>query len=292
MIKKPERRSRREPFTPVKNPGLVAAYRGECDAAVKAACQGAELSRSRNDALYVASNLSVLGFLEVSRGSFAAALPPLREVRDLARRMGIREPGIFRWHEDHIEASLAGGLPQEAAELVDELNAQATALGRPGLRAVAGRCTGLLQAATRDTDAALDTLADAIGSHGAEPSFEQARTLLADRTVARRARRKAVARDALTAAQAIFTSTGTVLWAQRAGEELRRVGLRSSPGTLTETERRIAELVQAGHTNREVAAELFLTPKTVEANLSRIYHKLHIRSRTQLARALSNSQEP
>jgi DNA-binding CsgD family transcriptional regulator len=271
---------------------LVAAYRGECDIAVKAACRGAELSRSRNDTLYVAANLSVLGFLEVSRGSFAAALPPLREARDVTRQMGIREPGIFRWHQDHIEACLAGGFPEEAAELVDELNAQAAALGRPALRALAGRCAGLLQAATGDTDAALDTLADATGSHGAEPSFEQARTLLAYGTVARRARRKAVARDALAAAQAIFTSTGTVLWAQRAGEELRRVGLRSSPGTLTETERRIAELVQAGQTNREVAAELFLTPKTVEANLSRIYHKLHIRSRTQLARALSNSQEP
>jgi DNA-binding CsgD family transcriptional regulator len=242
--------------------------------------------------LYVAANLSVLGFLEVSRGSFAAALPLLREVRDLARRMGIREPGIFRWHEDHIEASLAAGSPEEAAELVGELNAQAAALGRPGLQALADRCTGLLQAATGNTDAALGTLAGATRNQGPEPSFEQARTLLAYGTVARRARRKAVARDALTAAQALFTRTGTVLWAQRAGEELRRVGLRSAPGTLTETERRIAELVQAGQTNREVAAELFLSPKTVEANLSRIYHKLHIRSRTQLARALSDSQEP
>ena len=93
----------------------------------------AELSRSRNDTLYVAANLSVLGFMEVSRGSFAAALPPLREARDLTHRIGIREPGVFRWHQDHIEASLAGGFPEEAAELVGELNAQAAALGRPGL---------------------------------------------------------------------------------------------------------------------------------------------------------------
>jgi DNA-binding CsgD family transcriptional regulator len=290
------RLQRWDPYTDdgplLKATALVAAYRGDYDTAVKTAGRGADVSRRRNDTVYVAANLSVLGFLEVSRGNFAGALPPLREVRDITRRMGISEPGIFRWHEDHIEASLAAGFPDEAAELADELKTQAGALGRPGLRALADRCTGLVQAATGDTAMALDTLAGATRNANAEPSFEHARTLLAYGTIARRARRKALAQDALTRAQTIFTTTGTILWAQRASEELRRVGLRSAPGTLTETERRIAELVQAGHTNREIAAELFLSPKTVEANLSRIYHKLHVSSRTQLARVLPASQQP
>jgi DNA-binding CsgD family transcriptional regulator len=77
------------------------------------------------------------------------------------------------------------------------------------------------------------------------------------------------------------------LWAERAREEIRRIGLRPSrDGGLTDTEQKVAELVAAGRTNKEVAGELFLSVKTVEANLSRIYRKLGVRSRTELSRRL------
>jgi DNA-binding NarL/FixJ family response regulator len=270
---------------------LLAACRGDCPAAAEAATRGTELARLGNDTRFLAANLSVLGFLEVSRGEFTAALAPLRETRSISRQLGTREPGVLRWHEDHIEASLAAGFLDEAAEIAVELQAQADALGRPGLRVLADRCTGLVQAAGGDTAQAIAILA-AAARPGAEQPFEHARTLLAYGTVARRARRKAAASQALTAAQTSFTAIGAVLWARRAASELRRVGLRTTPGTLTETERRIAELVSTGYTNREVAAELFLSAKTVEANLSRIYHKLQIRSRAQLARALADHHRP
>jgi DNA-binding CsgD family transcriptional regulator len=271
---------------------LPAAYLGDAETAADAATRGAEIARNHNDANFTVHNLCVLGFVEASRGRFAAALPALREARAITRRMGVRDAGVYRWHAEHIEASLAAGCAGEAAQIAAELRAQAETLGRPGLRALAGRCTGLVEAATGDVHQGLSTLTIAAGRAGAELPFEHARTLLALGTVARRARRKAEARDALTSACTYFTTIGAELWAQRAAEELRRVGLRTAPGTLTETERRIAELVVSGRTNREVAAEVFLTVKTVEANLSRIYHKLHVRSRTQLAHALAHSPEP
>jgi DNA-binding CsgD family transcriptional regulator len=79
-----------------------------------------------------------------------------------------------------------------------------------------------------------------------------------------------------------------VLWAQRAQSELRRVGLRpAAPDQLTDSERRVAELTASGLKNREVAVQLFMSPKTVEATLARAYRKLGIRSRAQLALSLA-----
>jgi DNA-binding CsgD family transcriptional regulator len=103
-------------------------------------------------------------------------------------------------------------------------------------------------------------------------------------TVERRAKRKREARDTLSRALEVFERLGAVSWAERARGELARIGGRApSPLDLTPTEGRVAELVAAGSTNREVADALFLSIHTVEANLKRIYRKLGIRSRTELA---------
>ena len=264
---------------------LVAAYRGDAATTADAATRGAKLARSQDDIIFTTQNLCVLGFLEVSRSQFAAAIAPLREARALTRRMGVREPSVYQWHAEHVEASLATGNLAEAAEITSELHELARALDRPSLQALAERCAALVQAAQGQADQALSALT-ASTARNAELPFQHARSLLALGTIARRARRKAVARDALTSAQAIFTGMGCALWSERTAAELSRVGLRAAPATLTVTELRIAELVAGGRTNREVAAELFLSVKTVEANLSRIYHKLHVTSRTQLARHL------
>lgn len=95
---------------------------------------------------------------------------------------------------------------------------------------------------------------------------------------------KRPARDALEESVATFESLGARLWAERARIELARIGgRRESTGVLTPTEQRIAELVAEGHTDKEIAATLFVTPKTVGTQLSRIYRKLGVRSRTGLA---------
>jgi DNA-binding CsgD family transcriptional regulator len=120
--------------------------------------------------------------------------------------------------------------------------------------------------------------------------FEHARTLLARGVVERRARRRACAKASFEQALAIFEGVGAGLWAARARAELERVGLRrSAAGDLTAAERRVAQLAAQGLINREVAASLFLSPKTVDANLSRVYRKLGIASRAQLGARMAGA---
>ena len=103
--------------------------------------------------------------------------------------------------------------------------------------------------------------------------------------------RKLVAKESLAEALAIFEQLGAPAWAERAESEIRRLGLRHRPpGELTASERRIAELAAAGLTNRQVAETAFVSPKTVEANLARVYRKLGIRSRASSARASQRKQ--
>jgi DNA-binding NarL/FixJ family response regulator len=95
----------------------------------------------------------------------------------------------------------------------------------------------------------------------------------------------------LEQALALFEKMGAALWAERARGELRRISGRApTTGALTPAEERVAALVVQGKTNREVAAALFLSDRTVEGHLSRIFGKLRIRHRTELGRALATRQ--
>jgi DNA-binding CsgD family transcriptional regulator len=126
---------------------------------------------------------------------------------------------------------------------------------------------------------------EALREHDRLPlPFELGRTLLVRGAVERRAKRKREARDTLTKALEVFNGLGAALWADKARAELARIGGRApSSLDLTPTEDKVAALVAAGSTNREVADALFVSVHTVEANLKRIYRKLGIRSRTELA---------
>jgi DNA-binding CsgD family transcriptional regulator len=125
----------------------------------------------------------------------------------------------------------------------------------------------------------------------AEIPLDHGRTLLALGAAQRRAKRRRDARVTLEKALALFERIGAALWAERARSELRRISGRA-PGTgaLTPAEERVAALVAEGKTNREVAAALFLSDRTVEGHLSRIFGKLGVRHRTELARALASGQ--
>ncbi|HMG63079.1 MAG TPA: LuxR C-terminal-related transcriptional regulator, partial [Streptosporangiaceae bacterium] len=123
---------------------------------------------------------------------------------------------------------------------------------------------------------------------GSECPFEAARSRLALGQVCRRAGYKGMASETLNAAAAAFEELGIPRWAERARDDAGRVGLRPATGTLTETERRVAGLVASGRSNQETAAELFMSVKTVEANLTRVYRKLSVRSRTELANHLNH----
>jgi DNA-binding CsgD family transcriptional regulator len=157
-----------------------------------------------------------------------------------------------------------------------------TAVGR-----LACRCRGLVLAAHGEHERAIEELETAASDpdppQGTNP-FEHARTLLVLGSVLRRAHHKRAARETLELAAEGFDRLGARLWAAKARAELRRIGGRTaSKSELSETERQIVALVVAGRRNREVAVELSLSTNTVAWNLSKIYRKLGVRSRTELA---------
>ena len=162
-------------------------------------------------------------------------------------------------------------------------------LGRVSALAAAARCPGLLAAAAGDGAGAVTELEEALALHaGAPQPLSCARTLLTLGAALRRAKRKRPTREALEAALGAFERAGAALWAGRARAELARIGGRApAAGALTPAEERVAALVAEGRTNREVAAALFLSDRTVEGHLSRVYGKLGVRSRTELARVLA-----
>jgi DNA-binding CsgD family transcriptional regulator len=267
---------------------MADAHRG-LDAARASAELALELGRRTRGTPALHFATAALGLLEVSTGRADEAVVVLAPLVAFARTEHIREPGLTRYVIDQVEALVELARVDEAAELLDWYEANAQRLGRRSALAASRRCRGLLAAAAGRVDDALDAFGRALAEHGAVPlPFDRARTLLAFGATLRRAKRKADARRALEEAAAVFDSLGAAAFAARARSELERIGGRPpSKGGLTATERQIAELVAEGRSNKEVAAMLFVSVKTVEANLSRTYAKLGIRSRAGLARHLS-----
>jgi DNA-binding CsgD family transcriptional regulator len=228
---------------------------------------------------------SALGFLDLSIGEAAAARDWIEPALRLMESTILREPGVFPCIPDAVEASVALGDLSRATELTDRLTDEGRRADRPLARAAAARCRGLVSAALGDLPQAMAFLEEAEVEHEDGPlPFERARTLLELGRVRRRMKQKASAREVIDRSHGIFEELGASLWARRAEIELSRVGgRRPSPGTLTGAEDEVARLVARGHTNREVANLLFMSPHTVDANLRRIYRKLGVRSRTELA---------
>ncbi len=269
------------------NQALAAAYLGQVDVARSWATEGVHLALSNDDTFNANWNRAVLGFLSLSLTEHEQALEHLEPVVRYLDLMGSAEPGIIPCIPDAIEALISLGRLDEAGLLLDRLTEQGRALGRSWALAASARCRGLLMAASGDIVGARAELERALVEHGdAQQPFELGRTLMVKGQVERRAKQKRVARSSLDQALRIFGSLGAPLWAERARSELSRVGGPAAPGELTPTERQIAELVVEGLTNREVADALFVSVKTVEANLSRIYHKMGVGSRRELQRVM------
>ena len=227
-----------------------------------------------------------LGILELSLERPAEAASALGPIRERLLAAGVGEPGFVPFVPDEIEALVALGRVDEAEALLDWFEERARALDRAFALAAAARCRALVAAAHGDSEEALAHLDRALAEHArvARP-FERARTLLVQGSIQRRANRRRAARTTLEEALSEFERLGAALWAERARAELARIGGRtSSADELTPSERRVAELVVEGRTNREVAAALFLTKRTVETHLTHVYAKLGVRSRTELAR--------
>lgn len=238
--------------------------------------------------------LTTLGFLEVSLGNYQGALVILQPLLDIgATAPRATEIYLTPYAPDAAEALIRVNRLDEADMLISRLEDNGRRLDRPWMLAVGGRCRAMLQASRHDLDGALITVQHAIAEHDRlSMPFERARTQLLMGELQRRQRARVAATATLRAAAASFADLNTPLWARRAQSTLDRIAFGSrDSGALTPTEFRIAELVAAGQSNQDVASTLFISAKTVEVHLTRVYRKLGIRSRAELGRRLDHLAE-
>jgi DNA-binding NarL/FixJ family response regulator len=234
----------------------------------------------------------ILGLADLAAGDYAAAASRLASAVAAREQIGFREPAIWRIEGDAIEAAVGAGDVESARSMLAALEVAAARSGIPWSRAIAARCRGLVLAADGDVSGAADALDRALDVHDACPMpFERARTLLVAGQVQRRLKQKRQARELLERAGQLFDALGARRWAERTLEEHARTASRSAPSDLTPTELRVARLASLGLTNDAIAAEVFVSRKTVEANLGRVYRKLGIKTRAQLGRALDAREQ-
>jgi DNA-binding CsgD family transcriptional regulator len=273
----------------------LAAVEGRESEAREYVALGDDLARSGLGHAPLRARLqATLGLLELGLARPLAAIERLRPVADLAERHGVREPSVLPYAPDLIEAYARAGEREAATRELAKLADLANALDRRWALAAVARLRGLLG---RDDDldehfgAALE-----LHEQGAGSAFERARTELLYGERLRRAKRRVEAREHLRNAIELFDGLGAAPWSEQARRELRASGESiprrdpTAPEKLTPQELQIALQVAEGRTNRDVAAALFLSPKTVEFHLTHVYRKLNIHSRAELVRVFSSER--
>jgi DNA-binding CsgD family transcriptional regulator len=274
---------------------LLAAYTGRANDARRDVDEAIGPMRQSGSQQLTAWTVAVLGFLEISLGNYDAAITALEPLLDRVTAAPHATEIFVAWFvPDAIEALINVGRVDDAEPLIEALESNGRRLDRPWMLAVGGRCRAMVLVARGDLKAAMVAAEGAMAEHDRLPMpFERARTQLLLGELQRRQRGREKAAATLRGAEAAFVALGTQLWATRARTLLERIALGSNEsGVLTSAEQRVAELAAAGKTNHDIASSLFISPKTVEVHLSRIYRKLDIRSRAELGRRLDRLAEP
>lgn len=256
-----------------------------------------QASEEEGDHVFLSRSLYALGRVQLVTGDVAGALETLRRVQEAENARNAVDPSMLRWHEELAEALLANDARDEAEALLADVGPVAERLGRTTVLLGFDRAYGLCLAAGGKTDEAVALLAETADRFGAQGLvLEQGRCLIALSRVERRRRRRSAAQQALQAAATVFERAGAVPWLGLAADNPSYAEpAPAAPGAgnaavsrLTEAELHLARLVGEGASNQEAAARLYLSVKTVEARLTRIYQKLDVRSRAQLATALNH----
>lgn len=266
-------------------------HEAECRAIVD---EASALARARGHRSLEVHLWSALGLLELGLGHIAAAVEALGRCAREAEAEGLGNPTTIPYEPDLIEALHAAGRDVEARRAAQRLQDRGEHVRSAWALAVAARCRGLL-AGDEDFDREFQS---ALALHDQFPNgFERARTQLCYGERLRRTRRRAEAEKELSTALAVFQQFASEPWANRARQELRAAGYLTRPQRgwsgvqkLTPQELRVALIIADGASVREAATELFLSPKTIEAHLGRVYQKLGVHNRAQLATAFAGQQ--
>ncbi len=263
---------------------LVDAHRGRLDRARSTLLPLLdEAERTNARTWWVERLLAILGFVEFNAGDHEAADRALVQMRAVYDSMGVAEP-LLDWSEPfQVESLLALGELGRAKEALARLEERGRRFPRLWIDVTLPRARGLVLGAEGDLLAAHAALERLDRATASQLPFELGWALLARGQLLRRTKQRRAAATALSEALQIFERLGAPTWIERTRAELARVApRRRAPDELTETERLVAELAATGLTNREVAKAAFVSTKTVEANLARVYRKLGIRSRAEL----------
>jgi DNA-binding CsgD family transcriptional regulator len=269
---------------------LVAALTGDVDAARSDAEEGLRRCLRNEDLLDATCHRAVLGFLELSLSNPAAAMGRLEPALAFLDGMGSPEPGIVPSLPDAIEALVSLGRLEEAEALLDRLERQGRTLDRPWAIATAGEAVDCSPRPGRPVGGTLGAGAGPGGAPacaaalraGPDPAGEGRGGAQSQAEASRPLHPGAGARSLSGPWCAVVGAAGA--GRPRPCRRGDAAVQRAHP-----TEQRIAQLVGEGKKNREVAEALFISVKTVEANLSRIFHKLGVRSRTELTRRIATT---
>ena len=262
---------------------LLKALSGDAEGARADAAEATALAAETQCVLPTGWSMAALSMLGHSLGDPAAAWAAVEGAVELVESGGVGEPGGAMFVPEGIEALVALGELERADRLLTLWQERAEALDRTWALASAGRCRALLCAARGNHDGALDAIEAALIAHERhDMPIELGRTLLVEGQIRRRQRERRAAGESMQAALDLFEQSGAALWAERARAEIERLGQRRPANELTATEARVAALVAEGCSNKQVARALFISPKTVETNLSRVYRKLGVTNRAAL----------
>jgi DNA-binding CsgD family transcriptional regulator len=262
----------------------VDAYLGHLDEARRLVGEAQAAARAADEATHLFSTLIVLALIEVASGNLGAAARAHGEARAIATGIGLAHATAVRGFLNEAEIAAAIGEIQQAEAALAAFEAIVEGRQPAWAASPRHRAMAALLAARDDLGGAQLELERAVGADDAFP-IDHGRSLLALGSLSRRLREHSRARDELGRALAVFRDLGTPPWIARAEAELGRIPGRRTRDSdaLTDAEGRIAELVAAGRSNKEVAAALFVSVKTVEVTLTRVYQKVGVRSRAELA---------
>lgn len=263
----------------------AALLLGQAEIVHDLARRGMELARSASDRPYLIGHQALLGSLDLALGDYPAAASWLRPLAGQLLQLGLH-PTTQIVAPEVAEALIAVGELDEAGAFLAELERR---MRGPVTVARTARCLGALAAAHGNLDAAVARLTEALRLQDllSPQPLERGRTLLVLGAVQRRRKQRSVARATLAEAAGIFERISAPLWAARARVELARVSGRApGPEQLHRHRAASSRAGGPGKSNREVAAELFVTVRAVESTLTKTYAKLGVRSRTELAARL------